>query len=55
MFASIFGTDGIIVLVVILLVLFGSALIPRLARNLRSAPNEFKKGGAEEDYGPPRP
>jgi len=44
MLAEIFGVDGIIVLVVVLVVLFGGAAIPKLARNLGSAKNEFEKG-----------
>jgi sec-independent protein translocase protein TatA len=50
--ADIFGVDGIIVLVVVVLVLFGSTQIPKLARSLGSAQKEFKKGldeGAKED------
>ncbi len=49
--AEIFGVDGIIVLVVVVLVLFGSTQIPKLARSLGSAQREFKKGleeGASE-------
>ena len=49
--AEIFGVDGIIVLVVVVLVLFGSTEIPKLARSLGSAQREFKKGleeGASE-------
>jgi sec-independent protein translocase protein TatA len=49
--ADIFGVDGIIVLVVVVLVLFGSTQIPKLARSLGSAQKEFKKGleeGASE-------
>ncbi len=42
--AEIFGVDGIIVLVVVVLVLFGSTQIPKLARSLGSAQREFKKG-----------
>ncbi|HLN18311.1 MAG TPA: twin-arginine translocase TatA/TatE family subunit [Acidimicrobiales bacterium] len=52
MLADIFGVDGIIVLVVVLVLLFGGAAIPKLARNLGSAHNEFKKGlseGGQED------
>jgi sec-independent protein translocase protein TatA len=45
--------DGIIVLVVVVLVLFGSTQIPKLARSLGSAQKEFKKGldegGAPDD------
>jgi sec-independent protein translocase protein TatA len=50
--AEIFGMDGIIVLVVVVLVLFGSTQIPKLARSLGSAQKEFKKGldeGASDD------
>jgi sec-independent protein translocase protein TatA len=50
--ADIFGMDGIIVLIVVVLVLFGSTQIPKLARSLGSAQKEFKKGvheGASED------
>jgi Sec-independent protein translocase protein TatA len=44
MLAEIFGVDGVIVLIVVLVVLFGGAAIPKLARNLGSAKNEFEKG-----------
>jgi len=50
--AEIFGVDGIIILVVVVLVLFGSTQIPKLARSLGSAQKEFKKGleeGGSED------
>ena len=56
--AEIFGVDGIIVLVVVVLVLFGSTQIPKLARSLGSAQKEFKKGldeGSADDRAPPRP
>jgi sec-independent protein translocase protein TatA len=50
--ADLFGEQGIIVLVVVALVLFGSTQIPKLARSLGSAQKEFKKGleegGSEE-------
>jgi sec-independent protein translocase protein TatA len=42
--AELFGVDGIIVLIVVVLVLFGSTQIPKLARSLGSAQKEFKKG-----------
>jgi len=45
--ADIFGVDGVIVLIVVLVVLFGGAAIPKLARSLGSAQHEFKKGLAE--------
>ena len=44
MLAEIFGVDGVIVLIVVIAVLFGSSQIPKLARSLGSAQNEFKKG-----------
>jgi sec-independent protein translocase protein TatA len=43
MFAEIFGPDVLIVLAVIAL-LFGGSQLPKLARSLGSAQNEFKKG-----------
>jgi len=49
--AEIFGMDGIIVLIVIVAVLFGSSQIPKLARSLGSAQNEFKKGLSEGHTG----
>ena len=53
--AELFGMDGIIVLIVVVLVLFGSTQIPKLARSLGSAQREFKKGvhegGAEDASG----
>jgi sec-independent protein translocase protein TatA len=42
--AEIFGMDGIVVLVLVALVLFGSTQIPKLARSLGSAKKEFEKG-----------
>ncbi len=42
--ADLFGEQGIIVLIVVALVLFGSTQIPKLARSLGSAQKEFKKG-----------
>ena len=50
--SEIFGVDGIIILIVVVLVLFGSTQIPKLARSLGSAQKEFKKGldeGSAED------
>ena len=45
--AEIFGMDGLVILVVVALVLFGSTQIPKLARSLGSARKEFKHGLAE--------
>jgi sec-independent protein translocase protein TatA len=63
MLADIFGVDGVIVLIVVLVVLFGGAAIPKLARNLGSAKHEFEKGlkesqqpdQASNDTGPTSP
>lgn len=44
MVGEIFGVDGIIVLIVVLVVLFGGAAIPKFARSLGSAKTEFEKG-----------
>jgi Sec-independent protein translocase protein TatA len=54
MLAEIFGVDGIIVLIVVLALLFGGAAIPKLARNLGSAKNQFAKG-LEDGKRPPIP
>jgi sec-independent protein translocase protein TatA len=47
MLGDIFGVDGVIVLIVVLVLLFGGAAIPKLARNLGSAKTEFEKGITE--------
>ncbi len=47
MLAEIFSETGIIVILVIVVVLFGSTQLPKLARSLGSAQTEFKKGLAE--------
>lgn len=44
MLADIFGVDGVIALIIVVVLLFGGAAIPKLARNLGSAKNEFEKG-----------
>jgi sec-independent protein translocase protein TatA len=44
MLADIFGPDLLIVIIVLAVVLFGGAAIPKLARNLGSAKREFEKG-----------
>jgi sec-independent protein translocase protein TatA len=51
--AEIFGMDGLIVLVVVALVLFGSTQIPKLARSLGSAKTEFKQGLSEGESARP--
>ena len=40
--AELFGEQGIIVLIVIAVALFGSTQIPELARSLGSAQREFR-------------
>ena len=42
--AEIFGPDLLIVVIVIAVVIFGGAAIPKLARSLGSAKTEFEKG-----------
>jgi len=42
--ANFDGVDGIIVLVIVLVLVFGGSAIPKLARNLGSAKTEFEKG-----------
>lgn len=52
MLAEIFGMDGIIVLVVVGVVLFGGTQIPKLAHSLGAAQKEFKKGLKDGDSPP---
>jgi sec-independent protein translocase protein TatA len=47
MLAEIFGMQGVIVVVVVAVVLFGGTQIPKLARSLGTARSEFKRGLAE--------
>ena len=48
MFAQILGPDGLIVIgAVIVVLLFGGAKLPKLARSIGGASHEFKKGLAE--------
>ena len=44
MLADIFGPDLLIVAIVLVVILFGGAAIPKLARNLGSAKNQFEEG-----------
>jgi len=62
MLAELFGVDGIVVVIVLAVLLFGGAAIPKLARNIGSAKNQFENGLAEgknasakerPDVGPP--
>ena len=42
------GTGELIIILIILLVLFGGAKLPSLARSLGNAQKEFKEGQREE-------
>ncbi len=54
--ANLFGTDGIIVVVIALIVVFGGSQLPKIARNVGAAGKEFKKGQqVEEDGGEKAP
>jgi sec-independent protein translocase protein TatA len=44
MVAEIFGVDGIVVIIVIAVLLLGGTQIPKLARSLGSAKNQFEAG-----------
>ncbi len=58
MLADLFGPDLLIVAIILVVLLFGGAAIPKLARNLGSAKNQFEKGleegKAEGATTPPR-
>ncbi len=47
MLSEIFGMDGIVVVIVLAVLVFGGAAIPKLARNLGSAKHQFEKGLGE--------
>ena len=42
------GAPELLIVLVVVLVLFGGAKLPKLARSLGQAQNEFKKGMSEE-------
>lgn len=48
---DIFGPDLVVVVIVVAVLIFGGAAIPKLARNLGSAKSEFEKG-LKEGKGP---
>ena len=50
MLAELFGVDGIVVVAVLGVLLFGGAAIPKLARNLGSAKHQFSKGLEEGQH-----
>jgi TatA/E family protein of Tat protein translocase len=47
MIADIFGMDGIVVVIIAVVVLFGSSQLPRLAKNIGSAGQEFRRAHQE--------
>jgi TatA/E family protein of Tat protein translocase len=47
--ANIVGPDGLIVLLVIVVMLFGAGQLPKLARSFGQAGKEFKKAQAESE------
>lgn len=56
MLAQILGPDGLIVVVVaVVVLLFGGAKLPKLARGLGSASHEFKKGLSEGEGSEAKP
>ena len=50
------GATELLIVLLVILVLFGGAKLPKLARSLGQAQNEFKKGQREPvlDEDPPR-
>lgn len=46
---DIFGSQGIIVLVIVLIVIFGGSQLPKIARNVGSAGKEFRKAQQEAE------
>jgi sec-independent protein translocase protein TatA len=46
------GPTELIIILVIVLVLFGSTRLPKLARSMGQASKEFKKGVNEDDKAP---
>jgi sec-independent protein translocase protein TatA len=49
MIGEIFGEQGVIVLILIVVLLFGGSQIPKLARSLGEARNEFRKADGENE------
>jgi sec-independent protein translocase protein TatA len=51
MIANMLGSDGLIVLVVAVVVLFGGSQLPKLAKNVGSAGREFRRAQNEAEMG----
>jgi sec-independent protein translocase protein TatA len=49
MIGNIFGSDGIMVLIIAVVVLFGGSQLPKLAKNVGSAGHEFRKAQREAE------
>jgi sec-independent protein translocase protein TatA len=52
------GAPELIIVLIVILVLFGGAKLPKLARSLGQAQSEFKKGvqaGGDEEPDPDKP
>lgn len=47
--ANVFGSDGIIFVVIALVVVFGGSQLPKIARNVGSAGREFRKAQQEAE------
>jgi sec-independent protein translocase protein TatA len=47
--ADIFGEQGLIIVVILLVVVFGGSKLPKIARNVGSAGREFRKGQQEAE------
>jgi len=43
------GAPELLIILLIILLIFGGAKLPQLARSLGKAQSEFKKGAAEDD------
>lgn len=46
---DIFGSQGIIVLIIVLIVIFGGSQLPKIARNVGTAGKEFRKAQQEAE------
>lgn len=49
MIANIFGSDGLIVLMIAVVVLFGGSQLPKLAKNVGAAGHEFRRAQREAE------